>query len=69
VTPDKDRKEERNATMTYAEFAEDVIRLLSATEFTSLDHMPHEAATLIRAKVEAAATAERDAFFARHGSD
>jgi hypothetical protein len=65
MTPDKERK----AAMTKAEFAEDVIRLLSATEFTSLDHMPHEAATLIRAKVEAAMTAERDAFFARFGCD
>ena len=28
---------------------ERIIALLATTEFTSLDHMPHEAATLIRA--------------------
>ena len=31
---------------------ERIIALLASTEFTSLDHMPHEAATLIRATAE-----------------
>jgi MoaA/NifB/PqqE/SkfB family radical SAM enzyme len=44
------RELEEFARLVASEERERIIRFLAESEFTSLDHMPHEAATLLRAE-------------------